>query len=165
VTIDDREDEQILLPPADLAEEIEKLREDVRLERDRTLRTLADFTNYRRRIERDAKKLAGEGIRAILIPILDIIDDMEKALQWESENQQAVAAGVRSIHQKLLILLTAHGIQRFGSTGTVFNPELHDAVAVVEGSGEIAGTVVDELRPGYLWNNEMLRVAQVRVAK
>jgi molecular chaperone GrpE len=165
VITDDSENDQILLPPADLTEEIEKLREDVRLERDRTLRTLADFTNYRKRIERDAEKLAGEGIRAILIPILDIIDDMEKALQWESDNEQAVAAGVRGIHQKLLVLLTSHGIQRFASTGTPFDPDLHDAVAVIEGSGETAGTIVDELRPGYLWNNELLRVAQVRVAK
>jgi molecular chaperone GrpE (heat shock protein) len=61
--IEIRENEQNLLPPTDLEAEIRRLQEDLLSERDRTLRTLADFKNYRRRVERDGSKLAEEGKR------------------------------------------------------------------------------------------------------
>jgi molecular chaperone GrpE len=154
-----------LLPPADLAGEIERLQEDLRNERDRNLRTLADFKNYRRRVERDGGKLADEGKRAIILPLLDIIDDMEKALHWVSNEKQPFAEGVRIIHQKLLALLEAHGVRPFESVGTAFNHDRHEAVAMAEHEDLEPGTVVDELRRGYLWNNELLRPAQVRVAR
>jgi molecular chaperone GrpE len=159
-----KEHNQNLLPPADLAGEIDKLRDDLRNERDRNLRTLADFKNYRRRVERDGNKLAEEGKRGIILPLLDIIDDMEKALQWASDEEQPFVQGMRSIHQKFLALLETHGVLPFESVGTPFNPDLHEAVAMAKHEGSEPGTVVDELRRGYLWNNELLRPAQVRVA-
>jgi molecular chaperone GrpE len=160
-----QESEHNLLPPADLLGEIERLQEDLSAERDRNLRTLADFKNYRRRVERDGSKLAEEGKRAITLPLLDIIDDMEKALHWVSNEKQPFAKGVRIIHQKLLALLEAHGVVPFESVGTPFNHNLHEAVAMAKDEGSEPGTVVDELRRGYLWNNELLRPAQVRVAE
>ena len=153
-----------LLPPADLAEEIEKLGDDLRKERDRTLRALADLANYRRRVEREGDKLGEEGKRAFILPLLDIIDDMEKALGSLSNEKQPLAKGVRIIHQKLLALLEAHGVTPFESVETAFNPDRHEAVATVGHEDSEAGTVVDELHRGYLWKNELLRVAQVRVA-
>lgn len=153
-----------LLPPASLTGEIDKLRGDLLDERDRTLRTLADFKNYRRRVERDNGKIAEEGKRGIILPLLDIIDDMEKAMQWASDAEQPVVKGVRIIHKKLLALLETNGVRPFESTGTLFNPDLHEAIAMVEHEDLEPGTVVDELRRGYRWNDELLRPAQVRVA-
>ncbi|MCX6150321.1 MAG: nucleotide exchange factor GrpE [Ignavibacteriales bacterium] len=158
------ENEQSLLPPADLAAEIQRLQEELINERDRNLSTLADFKNYRRRIERDGNKIAEEGKREIIIPLLDIIDDMEKALQWASNENQPSVEGMEIIHQKLLTLMEKHGVLPFGSVGTPFDHNLHDAVAVAKHKGSKPGTVVDELCRGYLWNNQLLRPAQVRVA-
>jgi molecular chaperone GrpE len=153
-----------LLPPADLAGEIDRLREVLLIERDRNLRTLADFKNYRRRVERDSAKLADEGKRSIILPVLDIVDDIENALHWTDDAEHHVVEGLRIIHRKLLALLEANGVLPFESAGTPFNHELHDAVAVAEHDTLEPGTVVDELRHGYLWNNQLLRPAQVRVA-
>ena len=158
------ENDQSLLPPADLAGEIQKLQDELILERDRTLRTLADFKNYRRRIERDGSKIAEEGKRVIILPLLDIVDDMEKALQCANGTGQSFVIGVRNIHQKFLALLETFGVLPFESVGTPFNHNMHEAVAIVNDEGSEPGTVVDELRRGYLWNNELLRTAQVRVA-
>jgi molecular chaperone GrpE len=155
---------QNLLPPADMAGEIERLQEGLRIERDRNLRTLADFKNYRHRVERDGRKLAEEGKRGIILPLLDIIDDMEKAMQWASDAEGAVVKGVRIIHKKLLALLETQGVLPFESAGTPFNHDRHEAVAMAEREDLEPGTVVDELRRGYLWNNELLRPAKVRVA-
>jgi molecular chaperone GrpE len=153
-----------LLPPADLAVEIEKLQEELINERDRNLRTLADFKNYRRRIEREGSKIAEESKRGILLPLLDIIDDMEKALQSAKGEEQPFVKGVRIIHKKFLALLKTQGVLPFVSVGTQFNHNLHEAVAMVKHEGSEPETVVDELRRGYLWNNELLRHAQVRVS-
>jgi molecular chaperone GrpE len=153
-----------LLPPADLAGEIEKLRDELRNERDQHLRTLADFANYRRRIERDGKRLGEESKRALIIPVLDVIDDMEKALPWANDEKQPLVHGVRIIHHKLLALLATHDVFPFDSVGTPFNPDLHEAVAMAAHKGGEPGIVVDELRRGYFCNNEVLRPAQVRVS-
>ena len=158
------ENEQNLLPPADLAAEIQRLQEELIRERDRNLRTLADFKNYRRRIERDGNKIAEEGKRGMLLPLLGIIDDMEKALQCTNDTEQPLVKGVQIIYQKLLVLLQTYGVLPFESVGTPFNHDLHEAVAMAKHKGSEPGTVIDELRRGYLWNNELLRAAQVRVA-
>ena len=158
------ENEQNLLPPADLAAEIQRLQEELIRERDRNLRTLADFKNYRRRIERDGNKIAEEGKRGMLLPLLGIIDDMEKALQCANDTEQPLVKGVQIIYQKLLVLLQTYGVLPFDSVCTPFNHYLHDAVATAKHKGSEPGTVIDELRRGYLWNNELLRAAQVRVA-
>lgn len=162
--LDIYENKQNLLPPSNLAAEIQRLQEELINERDRNLRTLADFKNYRRRIERDGSKIAEEGKREIILPLLDIIDDMEKALQWASDKEQPSVEGMRIIHQKLLSLLERHGVLPFESVGIPFNHNLHDAVAMTKHEDSEPGTVVDELRCGYLLNNQLLHPTQVRVA-
>ncbi len=154
-----------LLPPADWAAEIEKLNEKLNAERDRHLRTLADFKNYRRRIEQDGNKFAGEAIRKILLSLIDIIDDLEKALKWTSENERPLAGGVKMIYQKLLALLEKEDVRPIESVGKKFDPEIHDAVAVIKRKGVEQGTIIDDLRRGYFWKKELLRPAQVRIAE
>jgi molecular chaperone GrpE len=89
---------------------------------------------------------------------------MEKALQFANDSKLPSVKGLQIIHQKSLALLKTHGVLPFESLGTPFDHNLHEAVAMAEHEGNDPGTVVDELRHGYLWNNELLRPAQVRVA-
>jgi molecular chaperone GrpE len=163
--LDIYETEKNLLPPADLVGEIQRLQEELINERDRNLRTLADFKNYRRRIEREGNKIAEESIRKMLFALLEIIDDMEKALQYANDTKKPSVKGVRIIHKKFLALLETHGVLPFESVGMAFDHNLHDAVAIAKSEESKPGTVVDELRRGYLWKNELLRAAQVRVSE
>ena len=94
-----QDQDQSLLLPANLPGEIDKLRDDLRIERDRNLRTLADFKNYRRRIERDGNKVAEEAQRKIILPLLDIVDDMEKALEWANGEEQSGHCGLENSSQ------------------------------------------------------------------
>jgi molecular chaperone GrpE len=153
-----------LLRPADLAGEIEGLREDLRQERDRHLRVLADFKNYRRHVEREGNRLADAGKREMLLPLIGIIDDLEKALQWAGGSEGSMTEGLQSIHQKLVALLETQEVRSFDSQGRAFTPDLHEAVALAKSSEVEQGTVVEDLRRGYLWRSELLRPAQVRVA-
>jgi molecular chaperone GrpE len=156
---------QNLLPAADLTGEIEQLQEQILQERDRTLRVLADFKNYRRHVERESHTLVKAGKREILLPLLNAVDDVDRSMQWASDEERPLADGVRMIQQKLLALLAKEGVRPFDSMGRPFTPELHEAVAVAENAGVESGIIVDELRRGYLWNDELLRPAQVRVAR
>jgi len=72
--------------------------------------------------------------------------------------------GVRKIHKKFLAMLESYGVLPFVSVGAPFDHNLHGAVATVKHDGSVPGTVLDELRRGYLWKNDLLRHAQVRVS-
>jgi molecular chaperone GrpE len=154
-----------LLPAADLGKDNEELREQLRQERDRHLRTLADFKNYRRRVEREGSKAAESGKREIILPLLSIVDDLERSLEWAGDEGQPFSNGVRLCYQKILTLLNEQGVHPFESVGRQFTPELHDAVAVSRDAQAEPGTILQELRRGYLWNNDLLRPAQVQVAE
>jgi molecular chaperone GrpE len=129
------------------------------------MRTLADFKNYRRRAERDSARIAEEGKREVLHAILSIVDDLDNALGWTSHGEQALVKGVPIIRQKLVAVLEAHGVRPFESAGKAFTPDLHEAVAVTQRGNVEPGTVVEVIRQGYLWKDELLRPAQVQVAQ
>ena len=156
---------QNLLPSADLAGELEQLQEQLREAGDRHLRALADFKNYRRHAERESHNLVKAGKREILLPLLVVVDDVERSLQWTSDEARPLADGVRLIHQELLALLAKEGVRPFDSVGRRFTHELHEAVGVAKSAGVAPGSIVDEVRRGYMWNDELLRPAQVRVAE
>ena len=150
--------------------EIERLNEELRQEHERYLRTLADFENYRKRVERERAKAAQAGKREIILSLLEVLDGLERALQHLENASPSLAEGVRAIHRKLLSLLEAHGVTPFESLGRTFDPALHEAVGVVESSQVessqfAAGTVAEELQRGYRWDDELLRPARVRVAQ
>jgi molecular chaperone GrpE len=154
-----------MLPPADLVAEIERLNEDILLERERNLYARADFQNYRRRTEKDIDKLAQEATRSIIISLLNIVDDMENALKATNGTKQSIIAGMEIIYKKLLAMLGTYGVTPFACVSMPFDYNLHEAVTMVERDDCESGTIVDELHRGYLWNGELLRVAQVSVAE
>jgi molecular chaperone GrpE len=151
-----------LLPPGDLRGEIDRMQEELGVQKERTLRVLADFTNYRRRIEREGDRRTADRERSMMLPLLDIVDDMDKALAWAGDDGQPMVEGMLIIRRKLLALLEEHGVLPIESIGKPFDHDVHDAVAIAQGG--VPGFVVDELRRGYLWNNDLLRAAQVRVS-
>ncbi len=152
------------LSPADLAAEIQNLQEELLDERERHIRTLADFKNYRRRIEHEGNKIAKESKRGIILSLLDIIDDLERALQYANEANQPSVEWLQNIYKKFLALLETQGVRPFECIGTTFNHNLHEAVSMATYEGSEPRTVIDELRRGYLWNDELLRHAQVKVS-
>jgi molecular chaperone GrpE len=161
----DKEEAYHLLPPADLVAEIERLHDELRKEQERHLRTLADLKNFRRRIERDGNTIADESKKEMCRAILSIVDDLEKALGWTSYGEQALVKGVEGIHQKLIAMLERYNVRPFDAVGKPFTTDLHEAVAVTERAHVAPGTVVEVVRKGYLWTDEVLRPAQVQVAE
>ena len=144
---------------------VEQLRAGLQEEHDRYLRTRADFENYRRRVERDRDLAARQAKRALLLALVDLADGFDRALVHVDESPESVAAGLYGMQRRLTSLLEAEGVKSFESVGQRFDPTRHEAVATVRDVEAAPGTVVDEAGRGYLWNEDLLRAARVRVAE
>lgn len=145
--------------------EVEGLRAELQQEHDRYLRTRADFENYRRRVERDRDVAARQAKRQLLLALVDLADDFDRALVHIDESPDSVAAGLHGMRRRLGRLLEAEGVKPFESVGQPFDPARHEAMATVRDFEGAPGTVVDEAARGYLWKDELLRPARVRVAE
>ena len=157
----DQETEGILL----LELEVERLREELASEREQSLRTLADFDNYRRRVRQERATLEHSGKRELLLALLDVADDFDRALAHTGETTDAVADGLRLIHQRLSVVLRSNGVTALESEGRAFDPTVHEATSTIESGEHESGTVYSEDRRGYLWNDELLRPARVVVVR
>jgi molecular chaperone GrpE len=142
-----------------------RLKEELRREHEIYLRNLADFENYRRRVEHERASVAQAGKREMALSLLDVLDDFERALEHMDDAPASVSAGLRAIYQRLAGLLESQGVIPFESVGRPFDPALHEAVGSVESDEQESGVVLDELRRGYRWGEELLRPARVRVAR
>lgn len=145
--------------------EVERLKEEARHEHEMLLRLLADFDNYRRRVERENGEAVRSGKREIILALLEVVDGFDRALQQTSEASSSLSVGVQILHRKLLGLFEAQGITPFKSLGEVFNPERHEAIGSLTSDQHESGVIVDELQRGYRWGDEILRPARVRVAQ
>jgi molecular chaperone GrpE len=145
--------------------EIEELRAELQREHDLYLRTRADFENYRRRVERDRDVAARQAKRELLKALVDLADGFDRALVHIDESPDSVAAGLYGMQRRLSSLLEAEGVKPFESVGRSFDPARHEAMATVRDFDGAPGTVVDEAGRGYMWNDELLRPARVRVAE
>ena len=145
--------------------DLARLQEDLTTERERRLRLLAEFDNYRRRTKEERALAEETGKREVLLALLDVKDDFDRALLHIGETSDPVADGLRLIQQRFNNLLEAHGVTAFESEGEVFDPEIHEAMSTIDGDGKQSGTVYSEHRRGYLMTGKLLRAARVAVLK
>ena len=145
--------------------DIARLEEDLTAERERHLRLLAEFNNYRRRTQEERALAEETRKREVLLALLEVMDDFDRALLHIRERSDAVADGLRLIHQRFCNVLETHGVTPFESEGEIFDPAIHEAMTVIDGNGEQSGTVYSEHRRGYLMNGKLLRPARVAVLK
>jgi molecular chaperone GrpE len=149
-------------------EQIMRERDDYR---DRLLRSIAEFDNYRKRIERERRELAEFVSFEILHDLLPLVDDLERALaaagQSGESSTQTVAnyrAGIELIHRQLAELLRKRNVTPIEAKGADFDPHVHQAVATEPSDSHRDNEVIEELRRGYRLGERLLRPAMVKVA-
>lgn len=133
--------------------------------RDTVLRERADLDNQRKRMQRDleqARRFANEKLLAELLPVLD---NLERGLAAEGSDFSALRGGVELTLRELLRVAAASGLKGIGEPNEAFNPERHQAVTMVEGTGHASGSVTAVMQKGYVLNDRLLRPALVTVAK
>lgn len=133
---------------------------------DRLLRQAAEFDNYRKRIERERRAYAEQGVVDVLRDLLAVVDDFDRALSAPVDEAAAsYRKGIELIHAKLQELLRKQGVKPIQALGADFDPNLHQAVMHEASSEHREGEVIDELQRGYMLGDRLLRPAMVKVAK
>jgi molecular chaperone GrpE len=145
--------------------ELERLKQQVEEEHQMYLRALADFDNFRRRVERERANSAQSGKRDLLLAMLELLDSLDRALPHFAEAPPAASNGVEALHRQFLSTLQAQGVKPYDAIGEAFDPARHEAVGGSPHEDAAPGTVTHEVRRGYLWGDELLRPARVLVAQ
>jgi len=160
------------LSPEDAAERIRQLEEALAAKEaeaaanwDKYLRERADLENYRRRVQKEKEDLQKYGNECLLMEILPVLDNLERALDHASdESLSAVIEGISLTRSMLLSVLKKFGVEPLEAKGTAFDPAFHQAMCRVESADASPNTVIEEFQKGYMLNDRLLRPAMVSVA-
>lgn len=127
----------------------------------------AEYENTRKRMEKEQVnhiRFANENLVSELFPIVDNFDMVFSAME-KAEDKTAVMDGVKLAQKEFHKILENNGVKKIETKGKQFDPNLHEAVLVIETEECPDGTILEEIRAGYTLNNRLLRSAQVKVAK
>ena len=144
---------------------VKDLEEKLKEKEDLYLRALADLDNYRKRVDRDKEEIGKKTRKALLLEYLEVVDSLEKALNYKGSDVGPLMEGVRAIHQQLMGILNKNGVVQLDSFGKDFDPSYHEAVGSMESEDFPSGTIGLELQKGYLLEGELLRPSRVQVVK
>lgn len=150
--------------------ELSTCKTDLANAHERIARLQADFENYKRRTEKDRASWSLTAQAGILIDVISIADDLDRAMQEarkSAEQNPALAnwiTGFEMIEKSVTKMLSKHGVQEIKDYSQ-FDPEKHEAIMQVESPAHDSGQVVAVLQKGYMFKDTILRPAKVSVAK
>ena len=147
---------------------LEKAQEEIADLKDKWLRSVAEFENYRKRTLKERAELILNGGEKVITAILPIIDDMERAIEngAKTNDPEVLREGMSLIHQKFMKTLEAQGVSKIETENADFDTDVHEAVAMVPGMGDDKkGKVIDCLQQGYKLNDKVIRHAKVAVGQ
>ena len=147
---------------------VEQLQEDLLAARDAALRSQADAQNVKRRAEQDVEKARKFGLEQFARELLPVVDNLERALEataGNDENVKPIAEGVELTLKSFLDALRKFNIEAVEPTGEPFDPNLHQAMSMVENPDVEPNSVIAVMQKGYTLNGRLLRPAMVMVSK
>jgi molecular chaperone GrpE len=152
--------------PASMPDEaLTALRAEKDALQDRLLRMAAEFDNYRKRIDRERREQSEAASESVLLELLPIVDDLERALQAPATGDvEAYRAGVELILRGMHDVLRRRGVTPIDTTDADFDPRVHQAVSQEPSDRHRPGQVIAEFRRGYMLGERLLRAAMVKVA-
>ncbi len=145
--------------------ELERLKSENAGYLDRLARLQAEFDNFRKRSVREQQDFRDYALADALKQVLPILDSLDRALKTENASTEDFRAGVELIDRQFHDVLTKLGVEPIPAAGQAFDPNLHQAVQMVDTSEVPDNHVVDELQRGYRIKERLLRPAMVRVAQ
>lgn len=151
----------------ELVERLAELEAAVKSSQNELLRALADFENYRRRVERDIEQQQRAALERLMLDLLPVLDDFDRALKHIALGQprEAVERGISLINRQLCDVLARHGLEAYSVCGQQFDPRRAEAISFVNSDEHEANTVVEEACKGYECRGRVIRPARVVVAR
>jgi len=145
-------------------EELERLRQERDALLDRLARLQAEFDNFRKRNAREQQEFRDYALGEAIQSLLPIVDSFDRALSSPARDSDDFHAGIELINRQFHDALAKLGVEPIAARGVPFDPNLHQAVQMVESNEAEHHHVLDELQRGYKLKNRLLRPAMVRVA-
>ncbi len=156
--------------PAELCKELEaKLAESEKQAadlKDRLLRTMAEFDNFRKRTAKEKEQERQSGQMDVIETILPLLDNFERAMtaMHDEDKDSAMAKGLTMIHEQFVEALKGIGLEEIEALGQPFDPNLHNAVQHVEDENTDENTVCEVYQKGYTMKGKVVRYSMVKVA-
>jgi molecular chaperone GrpE len=147
---------------------MEKLQSELDESKDKYLRKVAEFENFKRRNAKERLELMQTAGRDVITEMLDVLDDCDRAQKQldASDDSTAIKEGVMLVFNKLRNTLQARGVKAMETMHQEFNADLHEAITEITApSAELKGKIVDEVMKGYYLNDKIIRHAKVVVGK
>jgi molecular chaperone GrpE len=143
------------------------IQEELQISQDKYIRLAAEFENYKRRAQRDQSDAIRYANESLLKNLLSTLDNLERAIQCgkDAGASGSLLEGVELTHKQFLETVGKLGVRQVSSTGNLFDPNMHQAVAQVESETVEPNMVVEEFQKGYFLHDRILRPAMVTVAK
>ena len=148
--------------------EVESLNNQVAELKDKYLRLVADFDNFRKRTAKERLETIQTASKDLITSLLPVLDDSERAEKQMQITQdiEAIKEGEKLVFAKLRNTLQAKGLKAMEAIGKDFNPEFHEAITEIPAPNEsLKGKVLDEVEKGYYLNDKIIRFAKVVVGK
>lgn len=145
------------------SQELEKMNQELEETTDRLKRLMAEFENYKKRSSKEREMLYNSLVADIVSAILPAVDNLEKAVQTETEDKQ-YKQGIELVDKQIKDVLNSFGVKKIESKGQKFDPEVHEAVNHVEDPNLGEQEIKDEFRAGYKIGNKVIRHSMVIVA-
>lgn len=142
---------------------IESQKQEIEEKDDRIKRLMAEFENFKKRSSKERENLYNSIIGDIITSFLPIIDNLEKAVQTKTEDQE-YKQGIELVLKQFKDVLESNGVKEIESVGQTFNPELHEAITSVEDASLGVQEIKEEYRKGYMIGNKVIRHSLVVVA-
>lgn len=154
---------------ANMSEEkspLEVANEEIAALKDKYLRTVAEFENYKKRTLKEKAELILNGGEKTVTAILPVLDDFERALADKTEDAVAIKEGMELIFKKFVKSLESLGVKKIETEDKTFDVDFHEAIAMVPGVGDDKkGKVIDCVQTGYTLNDKVIRHAKVAVGQ
>ena len=147
---------------------IGKLEEDLKEQKDKYIRLMAEFDNFRRRTAKERLDLVQTAGKDVIVSLLDVLDDMDRAEKQLQAGDELAGQkeGILLVFNKLRSVLQNKGVKPMDSIHTDFDVEKHEAITEVPApSTDLKGKVIDEVVKGYYLNDKLIRFAKVVVGK
>lgn len=159
---------EVEVAPAEAQVELDELNDKLTEAREQSLRASAEMQNVRRRAEQDVEKAHKFGQEKIVADLLPIIDNLERALasvDAADEQFKAIVEGVELTLKSFADTLTKHNVEAHDPVGEPFDPQLHQAMTMVESPDAEPNTVINVFQKGYTLHGRLVRPAMVVVSK
>lgn len=153
--------------PVASEEEVEKLRSEITELKDKYLRQVAEFENFKRRTAKERIEMIQTAGKEVITSLLEVLDDCDRAeKQLQGSENQPLKEGIQLVFNKLRNTMQSKGVKPMQTIGTDFNPDQHEAITEIPApTEELKGKVVDEVQKGYYMNDKIIRFAKVVVGK